>query len=51
MQYCNMVEGELELQSHSNVHFWSETLAKGMNHFFLQLWVKYHHYCPFQAWV
>ena len=29
--YCDIVECEYEIQSHYYVHFWNNTLRKGMN--------------------
>ena len=38
-----IVVSEFELQSCYYVHFWTNTLGKGMNP--VILWVKQHHYC------
>ena len=43
---CGIVVSEFVFQSRYYVHFRANTIAKGMNTLFPQLWVKYYHYCP-----
>ena len=41
---CRIVVNEFELQSHDHIHFWTNTLGKGMNPLILAARVNWYHY-------